>query len=155
MNPKTEARMIANAIRRRLRNENSIIRFKTPLRSDLVVVMIVSSFAATLLHVAKLIGTGGDDLLTFVDATQDLRPLVGNGPDTNRTAFVAVAFFHVDNFHAFVVHQRRRRNHERTLLSTRYKSYLHGHLVFENCSEVGYSCPHLNCARLRIDGISH
>src|SRR6185369_6157609 len=139
MTPKTDARMIANAIRRRLRNENSMMRFKKPLRSDLVVVMIFSSFAATLLHVAKLIGAGCDHLLTFLDATQDLRPLVSDRADTNRTAFVAVIFFHVDNFHAFVVHQGARRNHERAFLSPCYESYLHRHLVFEDCPEVGYS----------------
>src|SRR5690349_8549956 len=154
MNPKTDARMIANAIRRRLRNENSIMRFKKPVRSDLVVVMVFSSFATTLLHVAELIGTGGDHLFTFLNATQDLCPLIGNGPDTYLTAFIAVAFFDVDNFQAFVVHQGGRRNHERALLSPCYESYLHRHLVFQDCPEVGYACPHLNCARLRINGIS-
>src|SRR6478672_11815120 len=145
MNPKTAARMIAKAIRRRLRIENSMMRFKKPLRSDLVVVMIFSSFAATLLHVAKLIGAGGDHLLTFLDTTQDLRPLVSDRADTNRTAFVAVTFFHVDNFHAFVVHQGARGDHERALLSTYDESYLHRHLVFQNCPEIGDSCSHLDC----------
>src|SRR6185369_6069952 len=137
MNPKTDARTIANAIRRRLRNENSMMRFKKPVRSDLVVVMVFSSFATTLLHVAELIVAGGDHLFTFLNAAQDLRPLVGNGPDTNRTSLVAVTFFHVHNFHAFVVHQGARRNHERALLSTCDESYLHRHLVFENCPQVG------------------
>src|SRR5262245_15161042 len=106
---------MAKATIRRLRRENSMMRFSSPPRPVSVVVMMPSFLSASLAHILELVGAGDNDFLPGFHTAEDFRQSEIDGPDPYRTALVTISLLHIDDLDAFVFNQGRDRHNERIL----------------------------------------